>query len=43
MFRVKFLCFGEKKNRFGVKVLLFGVNFLVLHVLFSEYVVTFLK
>ena len=36
MFRVKFFLFGEKNNRFGVK-------FLVLRVILSEYGVTFLN
>ena len=43
MFLVKFFWFGEKKNRFRIKILLFGVKILVLHVFFSEYDVTFLK
>ena len=42
MFRVKFLWFADKKKRFGVKVLLFGVKFLVLRVILSKYGVTFL-
>ena len=43
MFLVKCFWFGEKKNRFRIKILLFGVKILVLHVFFSEYDVTFLK
>ena len=42
MLRAKLFWFG-KKNRFGVKVLLFGVKFLVLHAFFSECGVTFSK
>ena len=35
---LKFYRFGKKKKLFGVTVSIFVVKFLVLHVIFSEYV-----